>query len=491
MLRQVTCQKWNDIDRSRDSKPNSSGKRSAARKRRSVMNSKSCTDLMREICRNKDGSILKNERDVTERWRQHFDEHLNGVQAENQDNDGSDYVSAVNNEDVPPPTIGEVRNAITAEEQQINFVGSYQTALHWAAKHGSEDVIKLVAGTLKADVNTRTNGGYTALHIAMQFGRNDIFELLCNVYKADRDLLDWSGKKPLEYQKQMTSVSASTYSSEYDPMFIVNERFHSLPSKKILSPLARGGTFMRKKSRRQQRPSTTTGVDLQRTHSMLTMITPEHLSLATNTSETIETINAYNNDNSNATNKRINYLTHPADAMSLGGSAVNLRRSDKSNQSFFRQIKARKKHTEKDSGFLRIGSLNVRVKKTTEAFSNFLGVGTNTTRLPANMRTSAPPNSTYFEKIHKSWGSADNIPHEDGTMPPPKYGSIKKRRPKRDTDHSPANDQFSQSVPTTPSQTRAPIGMMSENPDTESENPGDSDSDTACGFDSNWRPTYI
>uniref|UniRef100_A0A8D8ASS8 Ankyrin repeat domain-containing protein SOWAHC n=2 Tax=Culex pipiens TaxID=7175 RepID=A0A8D8ASS8_CULPI len=86
------------------------------------------------------------------------------------------------------------------------------TALHWAAKHGNEDVVKLVAGTLKADVNARTNGGYTALHIAMQFGRNDIFELLCNVYKADRDLLDWSGKKALEYQKQMTSVSASTYS---------------------------------------------------------------------------------------------------------------------------------------------------------------------------------------------------------------------------------------------------------------------------------------
>lgn len=46
---------------------------------------------------------------------------------------------------------------------------------------------------------------------------------------------------------------------------------------------------------------------------------------------------------------------------------------------------------EKDLGFLRIGSLNVRVKRTTEAFSNFLGVGNNS------------------EKIHKTWGSADNI----------------------------------------------------------------------------------
>ncbi|XP_061401555.1 uncharacterized protein LOC133337338 [Musca vetustissima] len=30
------------------------------------------------------------------------------------------------------------------------------TALHWAAKHGNEDVIKLIAGTYKADVNART-----------------------------------------------------------------------------------------------------------------------------------------------------------------------------------------------------------------------------------------------------------------------------------------------------------------------------------------------
>lgn len=49
------------------------------------------------------------------------------------------------------------------------------------------------------------------------------------------------------------------------------------------------------------------------------------------------------------------------------------------------------RRTEKDLRFLRIGSLNVRVKRTTEAFSNFLGVGHNA------------------EKIHKTWGSADNI----------------------------------------------------------------------------------
>lgn len=54
---------------------------------------------------------------------------------------------------------------------------------------------------------------------------------------------------------------------------------------------------------------------------------------------------------------------------------------------------------EKDVGFLRIGSLNVRVKKTTEAFSNFLGVGGG----------SINPLDTTVEKIHKGWGSADNL----------------------------------------------------------------------------------
>lgn len=74
---------------------------------------------------------------------------------------------------------------------------------------------------------------------------------------------------------------------------------------------------------------------------------------------------------------------------------------------------------EKDLGFLRIGSLNVRVKKTTEAFSNFLGVGGNSNLQYGNnsndvnhrvlhARGSVPISA--FDVIHKTWGSADNIP---------------------------------------------------------------------------------
>lgn len=54
--------------------------------------------------------------------------------------------------------------------------------------------------------------------------------------------------------------------------------------------------------------------------------------------------------------------------------------------------------SDKDLGFLRIGSLNVRVKKTTEAFSNFLGVG-----------NSGSVGDSGFDRVQKSWGSADNI----------------------------------------------------------------------------------
>lgn len=62
-------------------------------------------------------------------------------------------------------------------------------------------------------------------------------------------------------------------------------------------------------------------------------------------------------------------------------------------------------------GFLRIGSLNVRVKKTTEAFSNFLGVGAtrSSAYVPKFSRDRDERRSEDYEQVHKTWGSADNI----------------------------------------------------------------------------------
>lgn len=45
---------------------------------------------------------------------------------------------------------------------------------------------------------------------------NDLLiQVVSCIAEADRDILDWSGKKPLDYQKQLTSISNATFSSEY------------------------------------------------------------------------------------------------------------------------------------------------------------------------------------------------------------------------------------------------------------------------------------
>ncbi|XP_055382595.1 homeobox protein 9-like [Condylostylus longicornis] len=220
----------------------------------------------------------------------------------------------------------------------------------------------------------------------MQFGRDNIFELLCNVYKANRDITDWSGNKPLDYRRQRTTVSASTYS----------------------------------------------------------------------------------------------------------------------------KIKAKKKNIEKDSGFLRIGSLNVRVKKTTEAFSNFLGVGGSNGNTNQNnnhhhyhhqnqlqsgmmpppsqnprahqMRASIPVhlsnNNNNNDKIHKTWGSVDNIPKPyDKNMPPPSKNSKRNSKTKR------SQDGFN-SMPSTPNQLTTDKKFLSHDQKIIFQDSDDSDS--AAGFDSSW-----
>ncbi|KAF4521260.1 hypothetical protein B566_EDAN008461 [Ephemera danica] len=147
-----------------------------------------------------------------------------------------------------------------------------------------------------------------------------------------------------------------------------------------------------------------------------------------------------------------------------------------------KEIKSRKKNSDKDLGFLRIGSLNVRVKKTTEAFSNFLMGGSSST-----------------ERLHKTWGSADNIQEMDRqNMPPPKASGSRRRRGARRSPSSiqlkstgsvplisvpvsalTASEEHSQSTPSTPHQPRA----------ISSTHGPDSDSDTACGFGDNWKNT--
>ncbi|XP_067125739.1 ankyrin repeat domain-containing protein SOWAHC-like [Centruroides vittatus] len=75
----------------------------------------------------------------------------------------------------------------------------FKTSLHWAAKHGNADVIKLIAGTHRANPNVRSVSGYTPLHLAAMFCHEEIMEILIHSYGADPNMRDYSGKKPHQY----------------------------------------------------------------------------------------------------------------------------------------------------------------------------------------------------------------------------------------------------------------------------------------------------
>ena len=61
-----------------------------------------------------------------------------------------------------------------------DFTNGY-TGLHWAAKHGNTDMVKLLAGTYQANVNAKSHGGYSPLHIAAQHNHQEVFDLLVQV----------------------------------------------------------------------------------------------------------------------------------------------------------------------------------------------------------------------------------------------------------------------------------------------------------------------
>ncbi|XP_026314848.1 ankyrin repeat domain-containing protein SOWAHC-like [Hyposmocoma kahamanoa] len=130
----------------------------------------------------------------------------------------------------------------------------------------------------------------------------------------------------------------------------------------------------------------------------------------------------------------------------------------------------------KKESFLRIGSLNVRVKKTTEVFSNFLGVGAtrSSAYIPKSRDKDMDRKSDDSDQLHKSWGSADNIQKNDKPMPPPMSGKVKRRG----ASGRKGIAAHSRSTPSTPDQPRAQIGTNAE---------GDSDSDSAAGFHAAWK----
>lgn len=57
-----------------------------------------------------------------------------------------------------------------------DFTSGY-TALHWAAKHGREDIVAMIARS-GGDVNAKSHGGYTPLHLASMQGHDKVIKIL-------------------------------------------------------------------------------------------------------------------------------------------------------------------------------------------------------------------------------------------------------------------------------------------------------------------------
>ncbi|XP_037384693.1 ankyrin repeat domain-containing protein SOWAHC [Talpa occidentalis] len=84
------------------------------------------------------------------------------------------------------------------------------TCLHWAAKHGRQEVLALLVNfankhQMPVNINARTSGGYTALHLAAMHGHAEVVKLLVGAYDADVDARDYSGRKAAQYLSQSTA----------------------------------------------------------------------------------------------------------------------------------------------------------------------------------------------------------------------------------------------------------------------------------------------
>uniref|UniRef100_A0A3Q0SJW5 SOWAHA-C winged helix-turn-helix domain-containing protein n=1 Tax=Amphilophus citrinellus TaxID=61819 RepID=A0A3Q0SJW5_AMPCI len=82
--------------------------------------------------------------------------------------------------------------------QDRSLANKKVTALHWAAKHGNEEMATLVVNA-GADVNIKSVSGYTPLHIAALHGHQHILDLLIGSYGARENLRDYSGHLACHY----------------------------------------------------------------------------------------------------------------------------------------------------------------------------------------------------------------------------------------------------------------------------------------------------
>lgn len=87
--------------------------------------------------------------------------------------------------------------------QRKDFMSGF-TALHWAAKDGSSEMIRKLVDIprkrgVRVNINSKAHGGYTPLHIAAIHGHSEVMALLVQRYRASVNERDNDGKKASHY----------------------------------------------------------------------------------------------------------------------------------------------------------------------------------------------------------------------------------------------------------------------------------------------------
>lgn len=85
-----------------------------------------------------------------------------------------------------------------------DFITGYN-AMHWAAKHGKPEVIKML-NRYQVDANLRSYCGYTPVHLAAMGGNEECIDLLINLCKVTPSTRDFYGKRPKQYLKKNCST---------------------------------------------------------------------------------------------------------------------------------------------------------------------------------------------------------------------------------------------------------------------------------------------